>query len=59
MDHRRRGRRGPDRLGRREAGDELGQAGADTDGRYDKWADVKAAGRPWITGVEAVEVPVA
>jgi predicted TIM-barrel fold metal-dependent hydrolase len=39
--------------------DELGQAGADADGRYDKWADVQAAGRPWITGVEAVEVPIA
>jgi predicted TIM-barrel fold metal-dependent hydrolase len=37
--------------------DELGQAGAETDGRLAKWADVQAAGRPWITGVEAVEVP--
>ena len=38
--------------------DELGQSGADGDGRLDKWADVKAAGRPWITGTEAVEVPI-
>jgi hypothetical protein len=37
--------------------DELGQTGADADGRFDKWTDVKAAGRPWITGIEAVEVP--
>jgi len=34
--------------------DDLGQTG---DG-LDKWEDVKAAGRPWITGVEAVEVPI-
>jgi len=33
---------------------ELGQTG---DG-LDKWADVQRAGRPWITGVEAVEVPI-
>jgi hypothetical protein len=37
--------------------DELGQAGAEADGRLDRWTDVKAAGRPWITGAEAVEVP--
>ena len=37
--------------------DELGQTGADADGRLDKWTEVKAAGRPWITGREAVEVP--
>jgi predicted TIM-barrel fold metal-dependent hydrolase len=34
--------------------DELGQTGQD----YAKWADLKAAGRPWITGKEALEVPV-
>ncbi len=38
--------------------DELGQTGMDTDGRLDKWAAVQAAGRPWITGHEAVEVPI-
>jgi predicted TIM-barrel fold metal-dependent hydrolase len=37
--------------------DELGQTGADSEGRLDKWTEVKAAGRPWITGKEAVEVP--
>ena len=37
--------------------DELGQGGAASDGRLEKWADVKAAGRPWITGTEALEVP--
>ena len=39
--------------------DELGQTGAESDGRLDKWAEVAAAGRPWITGTEAVEVPIA
>lgn len=39
--------------------DELGQTGAESDGRLDKWAGVKAAGRPWLTGTEAVEVPIA
>jgi predicted TIM-barrel fold metal-dependent hydrolase len=34
--------------------DDLRQTGAD----LDKWAGVAAAGRPWLTGVEAVEVPV-
>jgi predicted TIM-barrel fold metal-dependent hydrolase len=34
--------------------EELGQTG---DG-LEKWAEVKRAGRPWITGVEAVEVPL-
>src|SRR5262249_39667064 len=34
--------------------EELGQTG---DG-LEKWADVKRAGRPWITGIEAVEVPI-
>lgn len=38
--------------------DELGQTGAGSDGRLEKWADVKAAGRPWITGTEAVELPI-
>ena len=38
--------------------DELGQTGMDTDGRLDNWAAVQAAGRPWITGHEAVEVPI-
>ena len=34
--------------------DDLRQTGAD----LGKWADVAAAGRPWLSGVEAVEVPV-
>ena len=38
--------------------DELGQTGADADGRLDKWAGVTAAGRSWLTGTEAVEVPM-
>jgi predicted TIM-barrel fold metal-dependent hydrolase len=38
--------------------DELGQTGSETDGRLEKWAGVAAAGRSWITGVEAVEVSV-
>jgi predicted TIM-barrel fold metal-dependent hydrolase len=38
--------------------DELGQAGAEADGRLDKWTGLEAAGRPWITGIEAVEVPL-
>ncbi len=33
---------------------ELGQTG----NGLDKWADVQRAGRPWITGLEAVEVPI-
>ena len=37
--------------------DELGQTGME-DGRLDKWAAVQAAGRAWITGTEAVEVPI-
>ena len=40
-----------DRIG--PTSDELGQTG---DG-LEKWAGVEAAGRPWITGVEALEVP--
>jgi predicted TIM-barrel fold metal-dependent hydrolase len=32
----------------------LGQTGEG----LDKWADVAAAGRPWLTGVEATEIPV-
>jgi predicted TIM-barrel fold metal-dependent hydrolase len=38
--------------------DELGQTGRGAEGVLDKWADLKAAGRPWITGTEAVEVPI-
>ncbi len=38
--------------------DELGQTGAETDGRLDKWVDLKRAGRPWITGVEATELAI-
>jgi hypothetical protein len=38
--------------------DELGQTGAEADGRLDKWAELKAAGRPWLTGVEPTELPV-
>ena len=38
--------------------DELGQTGADADGRLDKWVGLKAAGRPWLTGVDAAELPV-
>lgn len=38
--------------------DELGQQGAEADGRLDKWSALRAAGRPWLTGVEALEVPV-
>jgi predicted TIM-barrel fold metal-dependent hydrolase len=34
---------------------ELGQTGAG----LEKWSAVKEAGRPWITGIEAVEVPIA
>jgi predicted TIM-barrel fold metal-dependent hydrolase len=33
---------------------ELGQTGED----LDKWADLAVAGRPWLTGKEALEVPV-
>jgi len=33
--------------------EDLGQTGAD----LDKWADLAAAGRPWLTGKEALEVP--
>jgi len=39
--------------------DELGQTGMESDGRLDKWEAVRRAGRPWITGIEAVEVPIA
>ena len=35
--------------------DDLGQMGDD----LGKWADLAAAGRPWLTGKEALEVPVA
>ena len=38
--------------------DELGQTGAEADGRLDKWAGLHAAGRPWLTGIEATELPV-
>jgi predicted TIM-barrel fold metal-dependent hydrolase len=34
---------------------ELGQ----TDDGLEKWADLAAAGRPWLTGKEALEIPVA
>jgi hypothetical protein len=34
---------------------ELAQTGAG----LEKWSAVKEAGRPWITGIEAVEVPIA
>lgn len=34
--------------------DELGQTGDD----LEKWAPLRAAGRSWLTGVEALEVPV-
>ena len=34
--------------------EELGQTGAD----LQKWEGLKAAGRSWITGIEALEVPV-
>lgn len=33
---------------------DLGQTGDD----LDKWADLSAAGRPWLTGKEALDVPV-
>jgi predicted TIM-barrel fold metal-dependent hydrolase len=38
--------------------DELGQTDIASDRRLEKWADVKAAGRSWITGTEAVDVPI-
>ena len=37
--------------------DELGQTGAEATVAR-KWADLKAAGRPWLTGVETTELPV-
>jgi predicted TIM-barrel fold metal-dependent hydrolase len=40
-----------DRIG--PAPDELGQTGQG----LEKWADLAAAGRPWLTGKEALEVP--
>jgi hypothetical protein len=33
---------------------DLGQTGDD----FDKWRDLEAAGRPWLTGTEAVPLPV-
>jgi len=36
---------------------ELGQTGSEHEESLEKWADVRAAGRSWITGTEAVEVP--
>jgi predicted TIM-barrel fold metal-dependent hydrolase len=34
--------------------EDLGQTGAD----LDKWAELAAAGRPWLSGKEALEVPI-
>jgi hypothetical protein len=34
---------------------ELGQSG---DAELDKWKDVEAAGRPWLSGVDALPVTV-
>ena len=36
---------------------ELGQTGPEHEASLVKWAEVRTAGRPWITGTEAVEVP--
>ena len=33
--------------------DDLGQTGAD----LAKWTDLAEAGRPWLTGIEALEIP--
>ena len=41
-----------DRIG--PSPEDLGQTGDD----LDKWADLAAAGRPWLTGKEALELPV-
>jgi predicted TIM-barrel fold metal-dependent hydrolase len=38
--------------------EQLGQAPDSTGAGLDKWNDLAAAGRPWLTGKEALELPV-